>query len=254
MERISLNRDPLLYKIIYDVYGGRLASESNLNFKIIEKPYGLSVHNDEPGKENFLQVLQKQLQIDQIFPVNRLDKETSGLMVVAFNSEAAKELAELFQNRKVIKKYQAVLRGDVRGEIKAEIATGTNDDLNASLGTWNFPISDKAEGRVNPAGLAQNRKAATTHFKVLQKTKHNTLVELTLETGLQHQIRKHAALAGHPIVGDPRYNDKKYNDMISKRYGTDRMFLHSCELSFSLKGEDYFKLSSLPKDFESFFK
>lgn len=227
-----------------------MSSVQNQNFKIVDKPAGLSVHNDEPGSQNFIQVLQQQLQVENIFPVNRLDKETSGLMVVAFNSEAARDLAELFQKKLVLKKYRAILRGELgsKGELDSQ-STNKQDQ-----GTWNFPISDKAEGRVNPAGLSQNRKPSTTHFQVIQKTRHNTLVELTLETGLQHQIRKHAALAGHAIVGDSRYNDKKYNDMIRGRYGFDRMFLHSCELSFTYKNELYSSSAASPPEFENFFK
>ncbi len=183
---------------------------------VIDKPSGLSVHNAGPGETDVISSACREFQVSQVFPVHRLDKETSGVQVLALNEKAAREWAERFQTREVTKIYRAIVRGN----------------LARPSGTWNKPLTDKAEGRMNPQGPAGNRVPCETHFQVLDQNRYFSLIELDLRTGRQHQIRKHSALDRHAIVGDPRYGDKAYNSKMAKLYETDRLFLHCHRLSF----------------------
>lgn len=196
---------------------------------VIDKPPGLSVHNAGPGEVDVITLACDQLRLSQVHPVHRLDKETSGVQILALHESAAREWAERFQTHEVKKIYRAVLRGSL---VKAS-------------GVWNKPLTDKAEGRMNPQGAANQRVACETHYQVLKQNRYFSLVELDLRTGRQHQIRKHSALDRHAIVGDTRYGDKAYNSKIAKLYETDRLFLHCHRLSF----ENEVWESPLPAEF-----
>ena len=193
----------------------------NLNFIVVNKPYGISVHNNEQAEENLIDKLKIQGQWDKLFPVHRLDKETSGLQILAKNSEAAGELAHEFQSHSVKKIYHGICRGQMK----------------LSSGVWKQPLTDKAEGAKNPQGQSKDRVPCETDFKVINQNKYFTLCEFDLKTGRQHQIRKHCALNGHHLVGDTRYGEKKYNQMISSKYQTNRMFLHCSFLK--IKGHEF---------------
>ena len=179
------------------------------NILVVNKPAGLSVHNNE-YPQNLLQVLEKQLNLPKMLPVHRLDKETSGVQILALNPKNAALWAKQFEDKLTRKIYSGVLKGTYK-----EVA-----------GTWNRPLTDKAEGRKNPQGITKSRIPCETQFKTLKTNPYFTLCEFHLITGRQHQIRKHAALENHAIVGDPRYNDPKYNEKIAKLYSQKRMFLH----------------------------
>jgi RluA family pseudouridine synthase len=199
----------------------------NQNWVAVDKPSGLSVHNNE-DPQNLLKVLEKQLKVQKLYPVHRLDKETSGVQILALNDQWASTLAQEFEKRTVEKIYTGVVRGQLK---EAE-------------GSWKEALTDKAEGRKNPAGISRERVPCETRFRVLKSSKYFTLCEFNLITGRQHQIRKHAAMANHAIVGDPRYGDKTYNARMAEIYKTDRMFLHcSC-----LKIVD--QTLTAPQDFE----
>lgn len=179
----------------------------------VDKPAGISVHNNE-DPQNLLKLLQTQLDLKQIFPIHRLDKETSGIQLLALDETHAKEFSIEFQNRQVEKIYEGLLRGQ----------------LKAQSGVWSQPLTDKAEGRKNPSGQARDRVPCETRYTLLEKNNYFSHCEFHLITGRQHQIRKHAALANHSLVGDPRYGDRKYNLKISHVYKTDRLFLHCCKI------------------------
>jgi RluA family pseudouridine synthase len=202
------------------------------NWIAVEKPTGISIHNIEDS-ENLLTLLKKQMQDQIFFPVHRLDKETSGVQLLALNESTASEMAQSFQNRKVQKIYQGVIAGSI-----------------PPVGIWNAPLSDKAEGRQNPEGLAKDQKPCETRFKILKSSPYFSWLQFEILTGRQHQIRKHCALAGHALIGDPRYGNPKYNQKIARLYQFNRMALHCTKLVLE-SGEE---ISSLPTDFELLFK
>lgn len=179
----------------------------------VDKPSGVSVHNNE-DPQNLIQLLQSQLGLKKLFPIHRLDKETSGIQLLALDEDHAKKYSVEFQNRQVEKIYEGLLRGQLK----------END------GVWDQPLTDKSEGRKNPSGQARDRVDCETRYKVIQKNNYFTHCEFNLITGRQHQIRKHAALANHSLVGDPRYGDSKYNLKIGSIYKTHRLFLHCSKI------------------------
>ncbi|MBF0312678.1 MAG: RNA pseudouridine synthase [Oligoflexia bacterium] len=185
----------------------------NDDFIAVDKPYGISVHNNE-DPENLLLVVEKQLKIAKLYPVHRLDKETSGVQVFALNEVAARKLSDEFQKKTVLKIYRGILKGQ----------------LKQKSGAWVKSLSDKAEGRKNPAGLLKNRVLCKTLFRVLKSSNYFTSCEFSLITGRQHQIRKHAALANHVLVGDARYGDLRYNQKIASIFKIERMLLHCLQL------------------------
>jgi len=178
----------------------------------VEKPDGLSVHNDE-DPDNLLKVLTKQLGHSHLFPVHRLDKETSGVQVLALNEKAASELAIQFQTKKIEKYYQGVVAGSVPGR-----------------GVWSQALTDKGEGWKNPAGISKDRVPCETKYRNLKSSKYFSWLEFQILTGRQHQIRKHCAIAGKALIGDPRYGNPKYNQKISEIYKVKRMALHCTRL------------------------
>ncbi|HPI41359.1 MAG TPA: RNA pseudouridine synthase [Pseudobdellovibrionaceae bacterium] len=202
----------------------------NENFLAIDKATGLSVHNERADEASVLSLLS-----DGFYLVHRLDKETSGVLLLAKSKIVAQELASAFQARETKKLYSAVLRGE----------------LKTSKFEWSWPISDQAEGRKNPQGLTQVRKESLTKGEIISQNKFFSFVRLQIFTGRQHQIRKHAALAKHPIVGDPRYNDPKYNQRMADLYKTSRMFLHAEELEFVFRKVPIKIRSETPIDFQN---
>ncbi|HEY8270318.1 MAG TPA: RNA pseudouridine synthase [Pseudobdellovibrionaceae bacterium] len=209
--------------------------QESSDWLVIDKPAGISVHND---KVNVLSVLQQQKKNPNLtfHAVHRLDSETSGVFMIAKDPEVAAKLMEEMQKDSTHKLYQAILRGPMKEE----------------TALWDWKLSDKAEGRKNPQGLSKDRKECETLVKVLQKNEYLTLVECEILTAArQHQIRKHAAVAEHPVVGDKRYNDQKYNERIIKMYGTERLFLHATELRIRLNGRDMVFTSPLPGEFRN---
>lgn len=200
---------------------------------VVDKPVGISVHNGESAEfeSDLISVLTLQLEISNLFPVHRLDKETSGLQILAVSSEAASIWAQEFQNDRVRKFYEGITRGALKDH----------------EGTWLKPITDRSEGRVNPAGLSSNRVQAETRFRVLGSNKYFSRVRFELVTGRQHQIRKHSALHKHPLVGDRRYGDMIYNRRMSDLYETDRMFLHSTRIE--MRGQTF--ASPAPPEFDT---
>lgn len=188
----------------------------NKDFIAVDKAPGISIHNNE-DPQNLLLVLERQLKLKKLYPVHRLDKETSGVQVFALNENSARQLAEEFQNRSVDKIYVGILRGEIKHP----------------EGMWALPLTDKAEGRKSPAGMVRDRIPCETGFQVIKANKYFTHCEFQLLTGRQHQIRKHAALANHSLVGDSRYGDPKYNQKIASIYGESRMFLHCARLEIA---------------------
>ncbi|CCU79547.1 Ribosomal large subunit pseudouridine synthase D [Halanaerobium saccharolyticum subsp. saccharolyticum DSM 6643] len=131
--------------------------------------------------------------------VHRLDKDTSGLLIVAKNDKSHKELAKQFKNRTVDKYYYALIEGNLaykKGKIDA-------------------PIGRDPKNRKKMAVRKRRSKKAISRFKIIEEFKTHTLVEVKIETGRTHQIRVHFSYLGHPVVGDKKYGSK--NTLNAKR-------------------------------------
>lgn len=145
---------------------------------------------------------------DRVFrAVNRLDKDTSGLMAVAKNSYIHARMGEEIQNGILKRKYKCIVCGDVESD-----------------GTVDAPIK-RADGSVINRIVAADGQRAVTHYKVAERYGAYTLLEMELETGRTHQIRVHMSHIGHPLVGDWLYGTEDHNI-------AQRQMLHSCYLSF----------------------
>ena len=144
--------------------------------------------------------------------VHRLDRDTSGLMLVAKSDQVHRALQEMIRRREVEREYLALVEG------RPDARTGTID---APIGR------DRAE-RKRMSVRADHAREARTHFEVLEAYPRTTLLRVRLETGRTHQIRAHMAAIGHPICGDPEYGGAASG----RRLGLTRQFLHSAKLRF----------------------
>ncbi len=162
--------------------------------------------------------------------VHRIDKDTSGLMVVAKNNKAHEILADMLSRHEVKRDYIALLKGEFMHD----------------TATINAPIGRDKLDRKKMCVTDVNSKEAITHLKVLERFKGYTLVKLSLETGRTHQIRVHMAYIGFPIYNDPVYTKDACDD-----FG---QFLHSASLNFKqpITGEELNFECSLPDKFKNF--
>jgi 23S rRNA pseudouridine1911/1915/1917 synthase len=198
---------------------------------VVEKPAGLVVHT-APGHrgETLVDALGELLgggEAARPGIVHRLDKDTSGLLVVARDDEAHRALSAMIKRRELDRTYLALIEGRPRSR------SGTID---APLGRdHRAPEKRSVRGR--------GARDARTHFTVIEPLPADTLVEARLETGRTHQIRVHFAAIGHPVAGDPRYGHPG-------RHGLDRQFLHSARLGFAhpFTGQWVEAESELPAD------
>ena len=200
--------------------------EETADWIAVSKPAGLSVHNDEDGF-NLLSILTEQLGYP-LHAAHRLDQPTSGVMLLGKNPTSTTMLQEALTS--ATKEYTAVLRGVMK----------------QSEGTWSHPLTNKGEGFRNPQGRKADRIPAQTFYKTLRSNQYFTMINLTLGTGRQHQIRKHAVLAKHQVVGDARYGDRRYNTMIAKRYGWSELCLCASKLEVALDGVPHCFEAPLP--------
>lgn len=157
---------------------------------VLVKPINLlSVAADIEKELSVHRLLKERRKGKRVFPVHRLDKETSGVMVFAYTEAAKEGFKELFFHHKIERKYLALVEGIIP----------------ESSGTWQSYLYEDDLGVMHTTSSPKEAKLATTHFKKLGEGKNRTLLELKLETGRKNQIRIHAAESGHPIVGDKKY-------------------------------------------------
>ena len=205
---------------------------------VVNKPSGMVVH---PALGNYSGTLVNALMyhckdlsgiggVLRAGIVHRIDKDTSGLLVSCKSDLAQKSLSLQFFNKSVTRKYYAIVYGVI----------------NHNLGRIDAPIGRDPDNRQRMA-VVDGGKNAVTNFKVLQRFKDYTLLELQLETGRTHQIRAHMKYIGHPVVGDPLYGPKKV-------IGDNGQFLHAKTLGFNHpKTNEFLEFDSpLPDFFEEF--
>ena len=222
----------------------------------VDKPAGMSVHND-PGKDlcsrafDYIQTkpdVLNQINFDPKFgihPVHRLDRETSGIILLAVDREIFQFFSAQFESRQVKKEYIALLHGLLEDH--------EGKDL---LGKWLWPLSKTAGGRKNPQGTGR-RQPSETHFRVMNHSTHYTKVSIELLTGRKHQIRRHAKLAGHPVVGDGRYGSTRAVNFLYQNFGFNRLALHAHAITLKLPGKDKpetIQVQSIPIQIKNLFE
>ena len=229
---------------------------ADLNYKIIyedefilaiDKPGNLLVHYN---RRNFTRNLIYQLrqEHDPTYPnadiINRLDRETSGIVLVSKKNDVVKKMSSLFVNRQVLKTYIAVVHGAIN-----------------TSGVIDAPIGKNLDSRIGSKQKIDGVKAkeAITKYRLLERVADNfSLVELNPETGRTHQLRVHLASIGHPIVGDKFYSisDEEFFEMkngdksIMKKLIISRQALHCSTLSFihPFTGKELIINAEIPKD------
>ncbi|MCC5893070.1 RluA family pseudouridine synthase [Exiguobacterium sp.] len=162
--------------------------------------------------------------------VHRIDKDTTGLLMVAKNDLAHESLARQLKDRTIKREYTALVHGEVFHE----------------LGTIEAPIGRDTNDRQRMTVTDRNAKEAVTHFRLLERYKDFTLVECKLETGRTHQIRVHMRYIGHPLAGDPKYGPRRTIELNGQA-------LHAATLGFHHPRTDEWLefVAPLPADFEA---
>lgn len=227
-------------------------------YVVINKPAGLLVHPTQANEKTTLAswLVKKFPKIKtvgddpKIRPgiVHRLDKEASGVMVVALTQPMFESLKEQFKTRSILKEYLALAHGRISkdwDEITFPIARGkTNDRMAARplLASKNVGSRQWTDEENEPHEGLSPTKEALTEFIVEKRFVNCTLIRVTLHTGRMHQIRVHLLAYNNPLVGDPLYNQKKRKQNLDKKCG--RLFLHSVKLGFT-------DLDGTPQTFEA---
>lgn len=223
------------------------------DYVVVNKPAGLTVHGGEGVRGITLVDLLlekypnlKKIGDDPARPgiVHRLDKEVSGLMVIALNQNSFDDLKKQFQKRTVFKKYLALVYGAVdkeEGEIVFPIKRASNGKRMAAM-----PVTNRDELNIEQNGV----RRAITSFQVKQKFINYTFLEIAIKTGRTHQIRVHMLAYGHPIVGDNLYSTAR-SRLQNKKIKLNRIFLVAYQLSFKdLNDEEQSFEIKLPNDLE----
>lgn len=202
---------------------------------VVNKPQGMVVH-PAPGHPdhtlvNALLYHSPLSTINGTFRpgiVHRIDKDTSGLLMVAKNDLAHQSLAEQLRNKTNKREYLALVYGQIKED----------------AGTINVPLGRNPQDRKKQA-VVKGGRHAVTHFKVMKRYDNFTLVKCILETGRTHQIRVHMKYIGHPLVGDPLYGPRKV-------IGKDGQFLHAALLGFKhpRTGKELVFEAPLPENFQ----
>ncbi|WP_435247399.1 23S rRNA pseudouridine(955/2504/2580) synthase RluC [Vibrio sp. nBUS_14] len=187
---------------------------------ILNKPSGTAVHGGSGLKFGAIEAL-RALRPDARFLelVHRIDRDTSGILLIAKKRSALRHLQAQFREKTVQKYYFALVMGEWKNSCKVVNAPLLKNEVNSIV-------------RVNPNG-----KASETRFKVLEKFQDATLVQASPITGRTHQIRVHAQYTGHPIAWDDRYGDRRF-DAYTGKVGLNRLFLHAANIKFTHPGSE----------------
>jgi 23S rRNA pseudouridine1911/1915/1917 synthase len=209
----------------------RLIVHLDEDLAVIEKPAGLVVHPAPSHGGKTLVDLMKGIagggEGDRPGIVHRLDKDTSGLMIVARNEKTHRALSAAVKRRAVVREYTALVEGR----------------LDSRSGTIDAPLGRHRRRRTRMAVRGTASREARTHFELIEALPADTLLHARLETGRTHQIRVHFAAIDHPVAGDPEYGTRG-------RHGLTRQFLQSSRLEFTHPGtgERLTFTSELPED------
>lgn len=197
------------------------------HYVAVNKPAGLLVHRteEEPGARRFaVQALRDQLGA-RVFPVHRLDKPTSGVLLFARSSEAAALAQEAFRGHRVSKEYLALCRGYLDGEGEVDHAL---DNRREARKAGRDP-GPAREARTRYRGLGTTE---LPHAVGRYTTARYSWVQLLPQTGRKHQLRRHLKHLSHPIVGDTRFGDGQHNHFFRRHFNAQRLMLFAIRLQW----------------------
>ncbi len=223
-------KQPYIYKATKNElsFSTTMFVENNENFAVLNKPAGIAVQAGTKSRRNILDILRatKEFQGSSPYPVHRIDKETTGILIVAKNRKYAQLFTSLFRIRKIHKTYLAIAIGKL-GQDK-----GTFTDIL-------FYYEGEKKVKIK----------AITHFNVIDSNNNYSLLKLNPETGRKHQLRKQLLIHGHPILGDFKYRISE-----NKKNKKNKLMLHAYKINFSIYGIKYNFFAELPLDFKSALK
>ncbi|HVT60276.1 MAG TPA: pseudouridine synthase [Thermoanaerobaculia bacterium] len=173
---------------------------------VVDKPAGIAVHRGWAHDREFALTLARRLAGRHVYPVHRLDRGTSGALLLALTPEIASRLAAGFETGRVHKRYLALVRG-----------------VPPESGVIEHPL---------PRSPGGPRVSAVTEFRRLGTFERYALLEVVPLTGRLHQIRRHLKHLSHPLIGDVRYGKGEHNRLFRSRFGLHRLALHAFELAF----------------------
>ena len=227
-ERINLKKKKFIPSNQVIKSNENLIIDNNNDFIVLNKSAGISVQGGTKSKKNLIDIFSRSKIFEGIKPysVHRLDKETSGVFIMAKNRETAQLLTSLFRLRKVHKTYLAICSGE----------------LEKNTGEWNDDLIRYDNGK------KITEKAKTT-FRVLDKNSNATLVEMKPITGRKHQLRKQLFNIGHSIFGD-----KKYKSLSSSKGTNKNLMLHSHQIRFMINKKKYTYKALIPDYFKKLLK
>lgn len=206
-----------------------LIIENNDNFVVLNKQSGISVQGGTKSKKNIIDIFAKSnlFRDEKPYSVHRLDKDTSGVFIIAKNRETAQLLTSLFRLRKVYKTYLAICNGELilidKGVIKDDLIRFENKKK----------IVEKSE----------------TKYEILDKNNNATFIQLNPITGRKHQLRKQLFNLGNSIIGD-----KKYNSTNNSKINNKNLMLHSYEIKFKINEQKYTFRATPPDYFRNMLK
>ena len=180
---------------------------------VVNKPSGLLVHRGWANDDDVAMFRVRDMLGAHVYPVHRLDRGTSGVLVFARTRQAAATLTASFESREVDKRYLALVRGEP-----------------AASGTIDHPIPRSVE-----TGAGAPRVPAVTHYRLVARSTVDrcSLVLAIPETGRVHQVRRHLRHLGHPLVGDVNYGRGEINRRYRSEYGLHRLALHALSIAFA---------------------
>lgn len=206
---------------------------------VLNKPSGIAVHGGTANSHGVIEVLRALRDTEKFVElIHRIDKATSGCLLIAKNRKMLNAVQSLLRSRQVKKTYTALLLGVIHQKTL---------DVNAPLQKRTL-ASGEHRVRVHPEG-----KSSQTHFTRIQSFRRATLVSASPKTGRTHQIRVHAKHLGHPIAGDERYSTSSQYKQVGEQ-GLKRLFLHASEISFThpVSNKKYHFQAPLDRELETF--
>ena len=202
--------------------------ENNENFAVINKPAGIAVQPGTKSRKNILDILRYTKEFNGLDPytVHRIDKETTGILIVAKNRKYAQLFTSMFRLRKINKIYLCIVKGEM----------------------------DKSNGTLNDIlyyyeGEKKIKNIAITNYKVIDTNSSYSLLQLNPETGRKHQLRKQLLIHGKPILGDSKY---RISDTFKNK--KNKLMLHAYKINFSINDKKFKFLAELPEEFKKTLK
>lgn len=211
----------------------------------VNKPNNVLVHHaflsrNVADEDSLLQLIEKEFQI-KVYPIHRLDRKTSGLILLAKEKEFVSKFQELFIAKEIQKTYFGIVRGH-----------------SPETKTIDSPVKGR-DANVHKEALTHLRTLANVTLDIPVKpydSSRYSLVELSPKTGRMHQLRVHSNKISHPLIGDTKYGDKNHDVMFDENFGWKNLFLHAGKLEFThpFTAEELILKGSFPKDWIALFE